>query len=62
MHAFIDNFQSLGVGRFKSFSKKTVNLSTYDQYADDLVLTAEPEEQLLEKVKRWKDGMEWKGF
>jgi hypothetical protein len=31
-------------------------------YADDLALMAESKEELLEKVKRWKDGMERKGL
>ena len=31
-------------------------------YADDLALMAETKEELLEKVERWKDGMERKGL
>ena len=31
-------------------------------YADDLALIAESETELLEKIKRWKDGMEGKGL
>ena len=31
-------------------------------YADDLVLMADSEEGLIEKLKRWKDGMEGKGL
>jgi len=31
-------------------------------YADDLVLIAETEEELLEKIKRWKHGLEEKGL
>ena len=31
-------------------------------YADDLALMAVTKEELLEKVKRWKDGMERKGL
>jgi hypothetical protein len=31
-------------------------------YADDLALAAESEKQLMEKIKRWKDGMEEKGL
>ena len=31
-------------------------------YADDLVLMAEPEELLLEKLRKWKNGMEAKGL
>ena len=31
-------------------------------YADDLALIAETEEELVEKIKRWKDGMEKKGL
>jgi hypothetical protein len=31
-------------------------------YADDLVLIAETEEQLLDMLKHWKDGMESKGL
>ena len=31
-------------------------------YADDLALMAEMKEELLEKVKHWKDGMERKGL
>lgn len=31
-------------------------------YADDLCLLAETEEDLMEKVKRWKEGMELKGL
>ena len=30
-------------------------------YADDLVLIAETKELLLEKVKKWKEGMEKEG-
>ena len=30
-------------------------------YADDLALIAETEEELVEKIERWKDGMEKKG-
>ena len=30
-------------------------------YADDLALLAESEEELLEIIRRWKDGMEQKG-
>src|SRR5271157_5380734 len=29
-------------------------------YADDLPLLAEPEEELLEMIRQWKDGMEQK--
>ena len=31
-------------------------------HADDLVLTAESEELLLEKMRKWKKGMEAKGL
>ena len=31
-------------------------------YADDLALLAESEEELLEMIKQWKDGMEKKGI
>src|SRR5208282_5968630 len=31
-------------------------------YADDLALLAETEEELLEMIRRWKDGMEQKGL
>ena len=31
-------------------------------YADDLVLMAETEELLVEKIRRWKAGMEEKGL
>jgi hypothetical protein len=31
-------------------------------YADDLALAAESEDQLMDKIKRWKDGMEYKGL
>ena len=31
-------------------------------YADDLVLMAETEELLVEKIMRWKAGMEEKGL
>ena len=31
-------------------------------YADDLVLLAESKELLLEKIKKWKVGMEEKGL
>jgi len=31
-------------------------------YADDLVLMAETEEELLKKIKRWKQGLEEKGL
>ena len=31
-------------------------------YADDLVLIAELEELLLEKLRKWKNGMEAKGL
>ena len=31
-------------------------------YADDLVLMAESEELLMEKLKKWKKGMEAKGL
>ena len=31
-------------------------------YADDLCLLAETEEDLMVKIKRWKDGMELKGI
>src|SRR5260221_12482878 len=31
-------------------------------YADDLALTAESEEKLVEKIKCWKKGMEEKGL
>ena len=31
-------------------------------YADDLVLMAESEELLLEKLRKWKNGMEAKGL
>lgn len=31
-------------------------------YADDLALIAESEEELIEKIKRWKNGMEEKGL
>ena len=31
-------------------------------YADDLVLIAETKELLLEKVRKWKEGMEKKGL
>ena len=31
-------------------------------YADDLVLTADSEELLIEKIKKWKAGMEDKGL
>ena len=31
-------------------------------YADDLVLIAETEEELLDMLKRWKEGMELKGL
>ena len=31
-------------------------------YADDLALMAETKKELLEKVERWKDGMERKGL
>ena len=31
-------------------------------YADDLVLIAETKELLLEKVRKWKEGMEEKGL
>ena len=31
-------------------------------YADDLAVIAESEEELLEKIERWKDGMERKGL
>jgi hypothetical protein len=36
--------------------------STILLYADDLALAAESEKQLMEKIKRWKDGMEEKGL
>jgi hypothetical protein len=31
-------------------------------YADDLALSAESEDQLVESIKRWKDGIEGKGI
>ena len=31
-------------------------------YADDLVLLADSMEELIEKLRRWKDGMEEKGL
>ena len=31
-------------------------------YADDLVLMAESEELLMEKFRKWKNGMEAKGL
>ena len=31
-------------------------------YADDLVLIAESKELLLEKLRKWKNGMEVRGF
>ena len=31
-------------------------------YADDLVLVADTEELLLEKLRKWKNGMEAKGL
>ena len=31
-------------------------------YADDLALLAESEEELLEMIRQWKDGMEQKGL
>ena len=31
-------------------------------YVDDLVLIAETKESLLEKVRKWKEGMEEKGL
>ena len=31
-------------------------------YADDLVLIAETKELLLEKVRKWEEGMEKKGL
>ena len=31
-------------------------------YADDLVLMADSEEQLVEKIRKWKVGMEEKGL
>ena len=31
-------------------------------YADDLVLVAETEELLMEKLRKWKKGMESKGL
>ena len=31
-------------------------------YVDDLVLIAETKELLLEKVRKWKEGMEKKGL
>ena len=31
-------------------------------YADDLVLMADSDELLVEKIKKWKDGMEEKGL
>jgi hypothetical protein len=31
-------------------------------YADDLALIAETEEELIDKIRRWKDGMENKGL
>jgi hypothetical protein len=31
-------------------------------YADDLALLEESKEQLLEKIKRWKAGLEERGF
>src|ERR1700755_633505 len=31
-------------------------------YADDLALMAESEEELIEKIRPWKDGMEEKGL
>ena len=31
-------------------------------YADDLVLMAESEELLIEKLRKWKNGMEAKGL
>ena len=31
-------------------------------YADDLVLVAETEELLMEKLRKWKKGMELKGL
>ena len=31
-------------------------------YADDLVLVAETEELLMEKLRKWKNGMELKGL
>src|SRR5208282_5492227 len=31
-------------------------------YADDLTLLAESEEELLDMIRQWKDGMEQKGF
>ena len=31
-------------------------------YADDLVLVAESEELLMEKLRKWKKGMELKGL
>ena len=31
-------------------------------YADDLVLVAETEELLMEKLRKWKRGMELKGL
>ena len=31
-------------------------------YADDLILMAELEELLIEKLRKWKNGMEAKGL
>ena len=31
-------------------------------YADDLALLAESEEELLEMIRKWKDGMEQRGL
>jgi hypothetical protein len=31
-------------------------------YADDLAMLAESEEELLEMIRKWKDGMEQKGL
>ena len=31
-------------------------------YADDLALLAESEEELLEMIRQWKDGMDQKGL
>ena len=31
-------------------------------YADDLIFTAESEELLMEKLRKWKKGMEAKGL
>ena len=39
-----------------------VYLGNYCMYADDLVLMADSEECLVEKIRKRKDGMEEKGL